>query len=220
MITGCVSDGFLTVVTPLTRLQRLSFSIMEASNLTPLKASTALQFLDCSHSGVADLMPISALVQMRILDFRGSAVQDLPPLAALTNLQSLNCDFTPVRSLAPISKLTRLQYLQCCYTRIPDASPLTALAALRYLDTSRSPVTDRDRSESPHHSSAAGAVYRQQDVNGRVYLKEVALHADSFWDRRYLASSVRSDGSARAHHHCKANRDSRRSQRVVNTRVY
>lgn len=86
-----VGGGFLTSMTPLTRLQRLSFSQMKANDLMPLAGKlTALTSLDCGSTWVADLTPISALMQLRSLNINGSEVHDLSPLAPLTNLRSLN----------------------------------------------------------------------------------------------------------------------------------
>jgi internalin A len=144
----------LSAVARMRRLEQLSLSVKDGSELPKLVGLTQVRSLTINGPSVTRLNPVSELRSLENLDVSAPHVEDVAPLAGLTLLRSLILQSTQVGNLTPLSKLSQLEELRISGTRVTDLSPLHKLKQLRHLEVLNTPVTKeslaRFRRALPH----------------------------------------------------------------------
>ena len=145
----CVGEEFSELIR-LSQLTKLSISINEKTNLTPLSTLTKLKSLRIVNNSdhALDLTPISKLEQLNRLCIIGEAVNYIP-LSTLSDLEMLtiwsgdNTEFTDIVILSNMKKLHTLQISSGTIENISDMADYE-LPSLRLLCLTAS-ISEEDK---------------------------------------------------------------------------
>ena len=124
------------------RIHKLSLSMLQVSDVSPISRLTSLQYLSLSGTQISDLTPLARLNSLQNLSLDGTQVTDVTPLADLTSLQHLSLNWTQISDLTPLARLISLEHLSLDRTQISDLTPLSRLTSLRHLWLSGTRVSD------------------------------------------------------------------------------
>ncbi len=113
------------------RLEHLTFSYKNISNISPLAEFKNLVSLDLRNNNISDVSPLAELTQLNSLVLQDNNISDISPLAELTQLNSLNLENNNIFDVSPLAELTQLNSLVLQSNNISDVSPLVGLINLK-----------------------------------------------------------------------------------------
>jgi len=139
-----LSNNRITDVSPLSRLTRLEWVVLDDNNIsdiTPLANLTSLTKLGLSVNQIGDISPLSSLTNLVMLHLANNQIDDITPLSNLVGLGtqewetirlSLHLDLggNQITDIAPLSNLTAVKRLSLSDNQISDISPLDNLTHL------------------------------------------------------------------------------------------
>lgn len=102
------------------KLKRLTLSMNNITDISPLKGLTNLEYLALGDNPVKDISVVKNFKKLAYLDIHGTEVTDLSPLSGLTELAELNIASTSPKSFAPLLKLKKLQHVNIYNTDISE----------------------------------------------------------------------------------------------------
>ena len=127
------------------RLERLTFSYKNISDISLLAEFKNLVSLDLRNNNISDVSPLAELTQLTSLNLQDNNISDLSPLTELKhaqNLRSLTLSHNNISDLSPLAELTQVGYLSLDNNNILDISPLAELTQLTSLNLQNNNILD------------------------------------------------------------------------------
>ena len=131
------SNDDLSLLSGLTKLEKLSLRVNYITDVSPLENLTTLKELNLMGNGISDITPLGSLSDLVLLSVGKNAVTDLSPLSGLTNLQVLSINDNPMSDITPLAGMTNLRKLYIGGSlgsgKLSDISALAGLINLEEL---------------------------------------------------------------------------------------
>jgi len=191
--------GDISVLSGLSKLQRLVIDNCLISDLSPLSTLRNLRELDVHDNRVSDISALSGLTNLETLYLRQNEIRDLSPLSGLIRVRDLDLmENFDVADLSPVSAMVNLETLRLRYDNVSDLSPLSGLTNLRVLDllgnhirdvsplTTLHSLTDLYLGANPLNEEACDVYLPEIQRNN----PDVTLQYDPCGTRRVLISST------------------------------
>ncbi len=142
-----ISRCNLSNITNLSNAKKLTYLDLSGNNgirdLTALSFMTGLNHLDLNHNALENLSAISSLVNLEYLNVSNNSLSSVVPLGACTALKELNISYNKTLSaLTGCEAMTGLTKLNASYCAVTDISAVSACSALTELDISNNALTD------------------------------------------------------------------------------
>lgn len=108
LVTVCIDGNPITDfsgLAALKKLDRLTASKTNFSDLAPLSSLVLLKFVELGGNNISDLQPLKDLPIVEGLNLEGNAIADASPIAGFSRLGQLNLDKNPLKADTPIPTL-------------------------------------------------------------------------------------------------------------------
>ncbi|RFU61292.1 leucine-rich repeat domain-containing protein [Peribacillus glennii] len=115
---------------PVSKLSKLQVLSMSESNITEInfvRNLKNLQHLELADNKVKDISAISKLSNIRYLDISKNEIGNITPLKNLNKLETLQMDSNYIINLAPLMNLKRLDIVHMADNKIDSITPLKNL---------------------------------------------------------------------------------------------
>jgi len=159
-----VSSDVLKAIASAPKLENLTLSDCDLSNIENLSGAKELSWLDLSNNAIRDVSALSFMSDLVYLNLSHNALTSLNALSSLTSLETLDVSYNSLSSITPLSSCTQLQMLNinnntvanlngvnyltnladlfAAFNTLTDISQLTACTELVNLDLSSNALTD------------------------------------------------------------------------------
>ena len=139
----------------MTKLETLTLSANQISNLTPLEGLTNLKDLYITDNQISDITPLEKLTGLEALNLTNNQISNIGSVAKLTGLKALNLVNNKISDVGALENLTSLLFLYLASNEITDYGPLRTLKANNpdvWIDIT---IPDADAAEAPGQAAPA-----------------------------------------------------------------
>ena len=137
-----LSSEDLIAIASAPRLESLTISGCNLSNIESLSQAKNLTCLDLSDNAIKDISPLSFLTNLRTLNLSHNALTSLNALSSLSSLETLNVSYNSLASVVPLSGCTKLVNLNISNNAITSLNGIDSLTGLTEFSAAYNQLTD------------------------------------------------------------------------------
>ncbi|MBR5381543.1 MAG: hypothetical protein IK136_02865, partial [Oscillospiraceae bacterium] len=138
------------------KLEYLSISGPELTDLSELALLTNLKSLTIADAPNADLEQIGGLTQLQEIDIYNCGLEDFSFLTELKGLSSIGLKSNYIKDISPLALFPKLKFVNIENNLVSDISPLLGIAGLGRIDLSWNPVTPEQVRQLREHLQLTG----------------------------------------------------------------